>query len=463
MAENTRLISGGTNYYLNGTGSGKYTGSGTPWTAQATTPYRLSLNDNTPTWAPAPAPSVPILGGGPPFRMGRSLISKSYDTVTEQVGIQLYASTLDNAIVLLRMLRQVLNTTQFDSPCILAVQPDSATNTTYFEILYADVPETVSYLHERPSGTRVFRATITWVRTIGSAGALTTLINAVSIQNRSSGSPDNVESLGTPVGDLIYEGQPLNLKILPNSTTANRMYLATVYERVNTSVTSTKTTTTSTTFSNAAATITNARNRSPLKVRVLARFDTFTAPSKIRLQASIYDANLVTVIKTSPTFSLPHASATSTLLDFGWIDTQSIRSVLSATLGILVVFTLSSSDGTSVTARLDYMETLLYYTFATVTDAATNGGLISLVVEQANDYNVNSIVVPNAVPRAYAFGTSDWAGERAYRGQLPRAYSGASLYVSWLGTGAVGTNGVHTTTDTATLTAQHLPLAHTLR
>jgi hypothetical protein len=460
---NTRLISGGTTYYLGGGAVTQvpYSGSGTPWTAQATTPFELSLNEDTGNiWTPAPAPTVPALSGGPPFRPGRSLITKSYDTVTESVGIQLKATSHDNAVALLRLLRQVLNTAQFDSPCILAVQPDGATNTAYFEILYADVAESPSYVSETASGAVLFRVTITWTRTIGFAGSLTTLINGVTIQNRSSGSPDDVESLGTPVGDLIYEGQPLNLLLNPSGT-LNRMYLATVYERINTSVTSTKTTTTTTNFSTAAVTVTNARNRAGLKLRILARFDTFTAPSKIQLRVSILDATGGYTIKNLSTLSLPHSSAVSTLLDFGFVDVSSLRSTQSATLAILVSTTLISTDGTSVTAKLDYVETLLYYTFATIPDANI-GGSDALYIEQTNDYNVNSVVVPNARPRVYRVSPTNWKGSIAYRGQLPRALSGASLWLGWLTTTS-GINDSHVTTDTVTTTATHLPMFHTLR
>jgi hypothetical protein len=466
---NTRLISGGVTYYLAG-GSPlqvPYAGSLTPWTVQTTTPFELALNDVTgPSYTPAPAPTMPILGGGPPFRPGRSLIAKSYDNVTESVGIQLRATSHDNACALLLLLRQVLNTALFDSPCILAVQPDGASNTTYFEILYADVPESASYIAEITPGACMFRAVITWVRSIGSAGALTTLINGVTMRNRSSSSPDDVESLGTPVGDLVYEGQPLNIEIAPLSTLImNRLYIATVYERINTSFAESKTTTTSTAYTPADVTVTNARNRQ-LKCRLLARFDTFTAPSKIRLQAIVRSEAGLEVIMTSPVLALPYSAATSTLLDFGYFDVHPVRSFASSAVVLDVIFLLSSSDGTSVTARLDYAETLLYYTFATTTGSVAVSLGTSIALEGANNYNVNSVWTPSPVPRAYQITSSpagDWSERIAYRGTLPRAFSGASLYAAWLSSGGVADNYEHNTTTQATVTATHLPLFHTLR
>lgn len=465
MASQTRLISGGITYYLAGGGAQQvpYAGSATPWTVQTTTPFELSLNDDTGSiYTPAPAPSVPILGGGPPFRVGRSLITKSYDTVTESVGVQLRATSLDNAVALLRLLRQILNTALFDSPCILAVQPDGTTNATYFEILYADVPEKPDYLWETTSGACLFRVTVTWVRSIGSAGALTTLINAVSIRNRSTSSPDDVESLGTPVGDLIYEGQPLNVYIKPTSGDMGTLYLATVLSRTNIALAESKTTTTFSLYTTGSASISTARTRG-LKVRILGRFDTFTAPSKVLLSCSVKSISGGLNMYTSPLLSMPNSAASATLIDFGGFDASVLRSIRNSGLTAYVQFKLTSSDGTSVTARVDYCEVLLYYTFAVASCEALDN-TTTTVFEQANDYNVNGIVVPNSSPRAY--GTDTTSGENRgpipWRGSLPRAYSGASIYAAWLGA-AGAANGEHDTTDTADLSVLHLPIAHTLR
>lgn len=462
MANNTKLISGGINYFLAG-GSAQqipYAGSATPWTVQTTTPFELSLNDVTgSTYTPAPAPSLAILGGGPPFRPGRSLVTKSYDVVTEPVGIQMRATSHDNAVALLRLLRQVLNTAMTSSSCILAVQPDGATAATYFEILYADVPEKPDYLWESTSTAVVFRATITWTRSIGSAGALTTLINAVSMRNRSSSSPDDVEAFSTVNGDLANEGQPLNLSIAPaaSSDIDTTAYIATIYERVNTSAAQAKTTTTLTNYTAVSATITNARNRN-LKVRLLARFTTFTAASKIKFHVEVA-TSVGTVFYTSPLQALPAATATSTLMDFGYFDVGAIRSIAGSTLALSITFFIHSIDLTSVTATLDYVETLLYYTFATTTGFVEAGEV--LVIEQANDYNLNGIIVPTNPPRVYATLTNDWRRKIAYVGALPRAINGASLYLAWLSGGT--DNTTHDTADTATVTAQYLPVYQTLR
>jgi len=466
MASNTRIIASGTTYYLAGGGAAQtpYNGSGSPWTAQTTTPFELALNDETGSiWTPAPAPTMPILGGGPPFRLGKSLIGKAYDTVQESVGIQLRATSPDNATALLRLLRQILNTTLYDTPAILAVQPDGFTNTTYCEILYADVPESPAYIVENVSGAAIFRATITWVRTIGSAGALTTLVNAVSIRNRGTSSPDDVESLGSPVGDLVYEGQPLNIKLTPTAgAISSTLYLATIASRVTTTISAAVTTsgTGGSVFGGTPnATITALRNV-PYRVRVLARLTTFTNPSHIRVFCRPQSADGSVAFRTSPVVALPSATASTALVDLGWFDITPLRSIETSGLADLEVDIFLASDGaTSVTATLDYFEVLLYYTFAKLTIGAVT--TTSVIVEQANNYNPNGIYVPNAVPRVYSIINSSGNVEDigSYRGTLPRAYSGASLYAAWLDS----TNTTHPTTNTADLTVKHLPLAHTLR
>jgi hypothetical protein len=155
MAINIWLISGGANYHLAG-GSAlqtPYSGSGTPWTAQTTSPYELSLNDATGNiWVPLAAPAQAIYGGGPPFRIGQSLVTKSWANVTETVGVQLRATTHNNAVFLLRQLRQILNTALYSVPCVLAVQPDGSTNIAYYEIYNADIQELPNYVYETTSG-----------------------------------------------------------------------------------------------------------------------------------------------------------------------------------------------------------------------------------------------------------------------------------------------------------------------
>ena len=217
---NIWIISGGTDYYLSGTGKdlNAYTGSGTPWTARATTPYSLSINESTPTWTPTAAPSAPVLRGGPPLSglSGSRLLDRGFDSVQEPVGIQCYGTTHDNAVALVQQLRKILNAVDGQPP-ILAVQPDSSTNIAYYQIFYADVQETPAFIGEEASNTtKEARCTVTWLRTpfggLLSAGEAS--LSSGTMTNTGTGGSANLRALSTGLsGDLINEGQPMNTRV----------------------------------------------------------------------------------------------------------------------------------------------------------------------------------------------------------------------------------------------------------
>jgi len=473
MTKNTvRLIFDSVDTYLSGGASTQteYTGSGTPWTAESTTPYELSLNDATPIWVPTAPVSQAIYGGGPPFRIGQTLAYKNWGNVTETVGIQMRATTHDNAVFLLRRLRQILNTSLFSVPCMLAVQ--SGTNTAYYEIYHADIQETPAYITETTSTKAIIRAAVTWTRSaFGGTTSLTTLINGVSFANRGTSSPDNIDSYGTLTGDLVNEGQPLNISI-PGSSTFNPriVHLSSIYSRTYSSESAAVTTssTTGTRFGSGGSTTANIADalvRLGLRCRMLARFTTFTNPDKIllRARASIFSAlNSETILYESRNITLG-AGSSARFLDFGGFDLQSLRTTGSASgQTVNFVFYLVSSDGTSVTATLDYFEVLLYYDFCTVnlTGAIHTTGSENLYVIGAQSLN-GTAWAPRVPPLAYYGDPADDSTltlAHPIRGTAPRAFTGASLYLAWTGSAYE-----HTTTDTATVTVTHLPLYYTIR
>lgn len=450
------LISGGTNYYLSGGAAGQtsYAGSGTPWTAEATSPYELSLNDAVPIWVPAPAAANTIYSGGPPFANGRAPVYRSYDNVTEQVGVQLRATSKDNAIFLLRQLRQVLNTALYSVPCVLAVT--GGTNTGYTEIYSADVPETPSYLVE-PDG--VFRATITWTRApFFGISSLSTLINGTSFTNNGT---NNTASLGALTGDLIYEGQPLNIKIAESNTPfdGRNFYLATYDTHTKTTVNNAAGPTTgSSSFTSSTLNVDNIQTNDRLKLRVLARFKTLTNPGKMQFRVTVQTEGQGRIGLSG--WIGPDSSWSTPLLDFGGFDLGLIRSPLASTAKVVLSFEVRSTDGTtSVTATLDYNEILLYYDFArAVSNTAVGSASFyqQLIAARARS---GGGWLP-VFPRLY---TADASADRVYeagvvRGTAPRAYSGASLFLAW-----TNANDNHTTTAAAAVTAKMAPLYATIR
>lgn len=456
------LISEGVTYFLSGAGT-DYTGSSSPWTVESTSPYSLSMNDVTgAAFIPSPPPPQAIFSGGPPFSLGRTLLYSGYDNVTETFGLQLNATTKDNAIALLNQIRNAMSTALFSQPPILSVK--SGTNTGYYEILIAHVPENSLYLKE-PDGQ--WRAQVTWTRRpLASTSALTTLQNGITVTNSGTGANNNTRSLSTLTGDLQYEGEPLNIKIDP-VTGGAYFYLATVYQRIYNATGITGTTTTSSTggsaaFNDATATITNpARTRNGLRFRVMLRVTAFSAKAQVRVQ--LISAQSSENLWIGPWVQANATGTTQVDCTPNGVPLDIIRKAGLTTGDVNVGLVVRSIDGTSVSVTVQSCEYLLYYTFCRVDVVNTQGGvggsgLDFLQIEQAQNLN-GTAYLPTA-GSAYVVSTTggSLASIAQVRGQLPRAFSGSSLYLSWL-TSAFA----HTNTDTAAVTTQLLPLYRSAR
>ncbi len=215
------LLADSTNYYLSGGAATQtiYAGSGTPWTAESTSPYEIAQNEVLGSWTPTVAEARTLSSGGVPFsNIGAVPIYQSYDNVVETLGIQMRATTHNNAVALLRQLRQLLNRPPAFVPAVLAVT--SGSNTDYSEILRATVQETTSYQTEAGF---LIRAQVPWTRRafFGLLSAGESLASSVAWTNAGTGATDNVIALSTGSGDLIYEGSPLNIEWDPTSGAAS--------------------------------------------------------------------------------------------------------------------------------------------------------------------------------------------------------------------------------------------------
>lgn len=457
------IISGGTTYnFWNASGTRTpYAGSGTPWTSAATSPYTLSNNDATPDWVPGPAQASIIATGGPPFSLGSRPLYVGYDTIQESVGVQLYATTKDNAIALLNQLRQILNTTLFSTPALLSVK--GGTNTGYAEIFWADVSELSTYIEEVDG--RVFRATITWRRApFFSPASLTTLINGATFKTVGTGSNNNTQSLGSITGDLLYEGSPLNILIAPSSG-IRYLYAATVHQRTYNAGVAATTTTSSTSgtsaFNDSTAGITSpARTRNKLRLRVILRTTSISA--KAQVQISLISSTSSRTLWKGPWVSAGATGATLIDATPSGVPLDLIRRSELGGSDVNVGCLVRSTDGSSVSLNLHSAEYLLYYTFCRIdtTTVLLGANDEALQIEQANNLN-GTAYVPSSDPGAYAMdttGTDVLADIVDLRGTLPRAFSGASLYLSWM-----GTSFAFDSTDSAVVTVKHLPLYRTLR
>jgi hypothetical protein len=468
MADQSRLISGGVNYYLEG--GGKYTGSGTPWTVVTTSPYAIAMNDTAGTsYTPMAAQRQEVYGGGPPFRNGQTLIYDSYGNVTETLTIQCRANSHDNAVALLQQLRKILNTALFTTPCQLAYQPNGATNAVYFEIYGADVQEDARFVNQEAdaaqAGSALVRAVVTWRRSPhgGLLSAGETLINAQSMKNTGTGSPDNVDAFSSGAGELIYEGGPLNIKFLPTTASSDPaiVYLASINARSYSTSSAGSSSTSSASFSAIGSSTTFSADAlltaRGLKARVIGRFSAMSTNAELYLQYA-NGANFVQ----STRAVIPGASV-ATIVDFGSLSLPSLflASVTAAEDIVVSVFVRSTTGG-AVAVTLGYLELLLYYDFCKIT--VNNNTSISVA---GNRYlYLDSFVsktsypaLPCPIPQAWVYESTDTVNNVcSIRGTPPRYFSGASLYAAWM-----KTTLAHATGDAATISAFHAPLYKTLR
>lgn len=452
------LISGGVNYYLSGSTKTAYTGSGSPWTAENTTPYALSLNDGSPIWVPQAAAGQMVFGGGPPLRNGRSLITRSYDNVTESVGLQIYANSANNAAAMLRQLRRILNTALYTVPCILAVQ--TGTNTAYYEIYGADVQESTSYLTLGNTTVNQLRVTITWIRSFAGGRLSTgeTLLNGLTFTNTGTGANNNTQAYSTGGGDLINEGSPLNIKWKVSGSNNRQVWLASVIERLYSTSNAGAYSETSTTgvvkFATGVSFTNQPYANTPLKGHVMLRFSAFSSLTQVRVIVYPSDASS-TPLYTSPWVTPLVADAT--LLDMGEFDLSVFRANYDNSVRVAVY--QRSTSGASATMTFTYMEVLACYTFGMVE-------AINVKFLNSNEMRVMSFIertgapcLPIAAPMV-GVSTAGTVLESVHQlhGEAPRYYPGASLYVAW-----IDDSFIHSTSSTAVVTGTHGALYSTLR
>lgn len=467
MSKNTVYIADANSVktYLSGPKTATpYAGSGTPWTVESTSPYQLADNDVTGnSYVPQPAPHITVFGGGPPFALGAKPIYRGYDRLVEPVGVQIRATSKDNAIALLRRLHQIINASIAFTPSILAVT--GGTNTTYFDLYAADVSEHVDYIHEKPDG--YWRATITWVRSPfgGLLSTPETVINGATFTN--TGSLDGNTSLySAGSGDLIYDGgQPLNLKFTPANVASQnitRLFAASIYQREYSTTGSGSKTTSSTSFSTATLMVTDISaviNRPGLRVRFLLR-GTQTANSEIYLTAAAVSGDTVFTSKTFRT------GLNGTIIDCGFLIPSRFRQSQSLS-GASLTLTLHyrSTDGASATYGHTYAEVLKYWTFCRIDPTAgllpANASTYLLI--DAFKENTDIACLPHQSSRALIVGSGAVLHEAPMRGQAPRYVADPfgsvnGLWLAWL-----ENSFLHTASRTATVYATHAPLYRTLR
>lgn len=460
MAKNTvSILSGGTSYYLSGGALTQtvYDGSGTPWTAETTTPYELSLNDRTPIYAPTAAPGMPVVSAGGITTWGAEVVAVGYDSVTEQIGVQMRGTTHDNAVVLLRQLRQIVTTGRRSYPPLLAIQ--SGTNTGFFEILWADVAETVDYIIET-AGT--LRAVLTIVRAPHAMpSAATTLLNGVTFTN------DGTEqSLGSLTGELIHEGHPMNVELtggqLTDSSAGQRKIYAAVVASAEVSP--------SIGFAFSGSSTTPGRVSDPTSLTPAALAGThFRCLARVTSPTTNFEARYVAVMgRSGGTLGDyaygPWARSNGTqnqMIDLGPLHVPiSLQEYMTAGNQRLAFdLDVRSGDGSAASATIDRIYVLQAYTFCTILDTPIGvASTFSYILNGFVVYDGAARIATPSITGLIVAATDEMTQPMVPRGTIPRAFSGASLWLNWqrMNTG-------HATSNTITVTAQTAPLYRTIR
>jgi hypothetical protein len=388
--------------------------------------------------------------------------------------VQLRATTKDNALALLRQLRQIVTTGRRSSPALLAVT--SGTNTGYAPILWADVQETPDYIEATAADATnptVFWATLTIVRAPHFAPAsLATLINGVSFTNGST-----VQTLGTIAGDLLHEGQPMSLKItggqLTDSTAGQRRIYAATVAAANVS---------STGLGGSLATSSTTPS-----VAALASAGTFTVTPQLldgthyRFLARItgpdadLEARYLAMVGLAPDVFLAWArgpwvranGTTDQVFDLGAFRLPpSMHAYMANASAQLIGFDLEyrSGTGSAATGTLERAYILQAYDFCKLeTPTALSGTLgpsssYAFLMSQIAVRSGAAQVLKPAVAGIVHNTTGEIVLPLTVRGSIPRAFSGASLWLNWQ---RMSTN--HATGNTATVTVTSGALARTLR
>ena len=463
MASDYRLISpatGKTLYLVNSTGSALAGGS--PF-APSTTPFGIR-----PDWTPDASEPNAAYQGGAPLANGSRLAFVTNGNSDETLPLAFVGTSAEGARRAVQLLRRQF-AALFAGPCLLYARPDGASEPTYFEIESAHLVERGFSGTETSPGEGAVNLLIdlTVVRQpYGGAATLDTLHSAASVANKGTGTPDNdllLEANVSPLkGDLIYDGQPLNITVAkPTGQSAPTVFLASIASRTYQSINSAQTTTNTSTGANFTAStaidVSTLRTRRNVRLRVFARLKTLTAPAKQQVRLTVQTASGSTLWQGSWQ-SLPGSNTTAQLIDLQGSTLDALRTPLSGASSVILQAALRSTDGTSVTATLDYLEALLVYDFAMVEAASglasgqryqclsaqnlSGGGWLPLVPAQAAVCDSSDVIVKPAV----------------IKGTLPRAFAGASLWAAWR-----ESDGGHTDTDTTTITIRHAPLYRSLR
>lgn len=457
MATDVRLIANGVTYYLsNSTGSPV---SGGAATAAATTPFAL-LNDG---WAMQAAQPAAAYSGGPPFRLGSTLAYQSYPNTVQSIPLTVSGSSHDNAASLLRNLRQQINQAISGLACVLYYQPSTATNPLYYEVQSGAI-------QERPDPTNPVRGfaylEADMVLTLYPLGGLLssgeTLLNAqtFTVAGSTVTLPTNSFAYSAGAGDFIYEGSPLNIKVTPTTASSDigELWCASVWAAASATSNNALNAPGGTAIT-ALWTPSTALSHNGSKLRVIARVSNTTggAVSKYYIILRGSSGTGAPAIWSSLSTGISPTIESTGLVDFGPIPVDVFRSISPLTGSITVEFYATKTAGTCTLISVEF---LIYTDFCKITGILATQASSRYLWLNGFRAKSNQICLPTAQSATNLTSADALYSPCVLRGQLPRYFSGSSLWMNWLDSTG---NNTATGTRAASVTATHGPLWFTMR
>lgn len=427
-------------------------------TAAATTPFSIR-----PGFTLAVPEPLPIFGGGPPFRPGASLAYSSYDNVSQRIPIHVTATTHEIAVARMQQLKLALASISQTVPALFGVQPTSSSTIMYGEILSGFVRE----LTEEGTPFEVWEARteidaeILFIQKpfFGNLTTGETVISAQSIISGAfTGSPDNVVPFTTGAGDLISEGQPLNLTLAATGGTLVNdadVYLGTIDSVISDATTQSVTTSSATGVrAGAGDTITVApplNTKQALNMRLFVINTTNSANAQWRVHAYVSSSN------ETPFYSSPWqqtAIVANGVFDAGTIPGNLFRDTAIASLYLLLE--VRSTSG-SVTVTLANFYLVCYYTMCRLAGVTLLSGAASDVLHLRGFVEASGrACLPLPRAEVYAFRAANLAQYGRLDGLPPVYLSGASFLFYAIAAGLP-------VAGTFTLTARQAPLFKSYR
>lgn len=440
---------------LHGDGT-PYSGSGTPWTGTSS-PYQISMNDATGgVWTPqSPTPAM-VLSGTPPFSVGSTPVYRGYGNIQTQIGIQMYATSYNNAADLLNRLKRAFAAGITTPYPVLTLAPNGSSNNSRFYVVSAVVQETPAFLNQEVAAYMI-RAIISLELRPLVPGTQQTLNNAASMSVAGTGSPSNFLSYGTGKGELIADGSPLVLSIDAGAFRPTKMYLATARARHYSTTGAATYTTTSTSGALGSNVVTESMTDG------VATFDNYpnlycglfvhasvASNAQFRLEVA-YGPGAVSPMYTTPWIS--STGAVAQLIYAGAFLTSAFANGTGTTPHISIRY--RSTNGASAAVVVTSWQFVFFYELLIVNPDYTNN--ISVKTITVNAYDSNGFPIS---PVVFGFSPStSYANDRLdARGTAPAYHAGCGLFCAYM----TGTTGLYTTTNTMTATVNHSPLYQTL-